>query len=139
MWFGTKTGVYNSGANKFSQSSPANPGRGWSGMCNYEKNANGGADKNSSWKITSYSWYQPNSTSKSKNWSYLHAQNYYKGVNLESGGKKTSSNGWLSTYACEKWLKGMPYGKDMGWTGNVSGVAPQNTRKSSWWTFCKNI
>ena len=139
MWFGTKTGLYNNGANRFSQSAPANPGRGWSGMNNYEKNNNGGTDKNSSWKIVNYSWYQPNSTSINTNWSYLHAKNYYAGTNLESGGKKTTSNGWLSTYSCEKWLSGMPYGTNMGWTGNVSGIAPQNTRKSSWWTFEKTF
>ena len=138
MWFGTKSGVYNDGKNKFTQSTPANPGRGWSGMSNYEKSKNGGSDKNSSWKITNYSWYQPNSSSKSTNWTYLHAKRYHEGKGLEPGGKKTSKNAWLST-ACEKWLKGMPYGKDMGWTGNVSGVAPQNTRKSSWWTFEKTF
>lgn len=133
MWFGTLSGVYNDGANKFSQSTPANPGRGWSGMCNYEKNANGGTDKNSSWKVVNYSWYQPNSTSKTTNWTYLHAKDYYES-------KKTSSNGWLSNYACEKWLKGMPYSSASdGWTGNVTGVAPQKTRKSSWWTFEKTF
>ena len=131
MWFGTLAGVYNEGANKFSQSTPANPGRGWSGMCNYTEKKNSGTDKNSSWKIVNYSWYQPNSTSKTTNWTYLHAKEYYES-------KKTASNGWLSTYACEKWLKGMPYSSaNDGWTGNVTGVAPQKTRKSSWWTFEK--
>ena len=139
MWFGVQSGYYNNGKNKFSQSAPANPGRGWSGMSNYEKSKNGGSDKNSSWKIVDYSWYQPNSSSKNTNWTYLHAQKYYAGKDLEKGGKKTSSNAWLSKAACEKWLRGMPYGKDMGWTGNVSGVAPQNTRKSSWWTFEKTF
>lgn len=139
MWFGTQSGYYNEGKNKFSQSAPANPGRGWSGMSNYEKSKNGGSDKNSSWKIVDYSWYQPNSSSKNTNWTYLHAKKYYEGKDLEKGGKKTSSNAWLSKAACEKWLKGMPYGKDMGWTGNVSGVAPQSTRKSSWWTFEKTF
>ena len=139
MWFGVQSGYYNNGSNKFSQSAPANPGRGWSGMSNYEKSKNGGSDKNSSWKVVDYSWYQPNSSSKNTNWTYLHAKKYYEGKDLEKGGKKTSSNAWLSKAACEKWLRGMPYGKDMGWTGNVSGVAPQNTRKSSWWTFEKTF
>ena len=139
MWFGVQSGYYNNGKNKFSQSAPANPGRGWSGMSNYEKSKNGGSDKNSSWKVVDYSWYQPNSSSKNTNWTYLHAQKYYAGKDLEKGGKKTSSNAWLSKAACEKWLRGMPYGKDMGWTGNVSGVAPQSTRKSSWWTFEKTF
>ena len=128
MWFGTTAGVYNEGQNKFSQSAPASPGRTWSGMRNYTKSGNEGTDQNSSWSIVNYSWYQPNSTSKTTNWSYLHAKEYY-----EEG--KTKSNGWLSTYACEKWLSGMPYGTDAGWTGNVSGLSPQKTRKSSWWTF----
>lgn len=130
MWFGTLSGVYNEGANKFSQSSPVSPGRTWAGMGYYTQNKNAGTDRNSGWKITSYSWYAPNSSSKTTNWSYLHAKDLYaKGT--------TSSNGWLSTYACEKWLKGMPYGTDQGWTGNVSGMAPQATRKSSWWIFEK--
>ena len=134
MWFGTLNGYYNEGSNKFSQSSPANPGRGWSGMSNYEKNKNGGSDKNSSWKISNYSWYQPNSTSKNTNWTYLHAKDLYER-------KKTSKNGWLSTYACEKWLNGMPYKDSLndGWTGNVTGAKPQQTRKSSWWTFEKTF
>lgn len=121
MWFGTLTGWYNEGMNRFSQSTPANPGRTWSGMRDYTKSGNAGTDKNDPWKVVRYSWYQPNSSSKSTNWSYLHSQSY--------------SSAWLSTYACEKWVRGMPYGKDMGWTGNVTGIAPQGTRKSSWWTF----
>ena len=128
MWFGDNYGNYNEGQNKFSQSSPASPGRTWSGIRNYTKSGNAGTDQNESWSNVNYSWYQPNSTSKTTNWTYLHAKEYY-----EEG--KTKSNGWLSTYACEKWLSGMPYGTDAGWTGNVTGVSPQKTRKSSWWTY----
>ena len=138
MWFGDNAGNYNSGANKFSQSSPASPGRTWAGMCNYTKSGNEGTDENSSWKIVEYSWYQPNSTSIKTNWSYLHAKDT-KGEDRVSGTTAYGKDAWLSTYACEKYYNEMKHGTDKGWTGNVTGISPQVTRKSTWWTFEKTF
>ena len=126
MWFGDKSGYYNSGKNQFKSGGPADPQRPWSGMCDYTANKNGGTDKNASWKIVSKSWTRPNSTSYSTNWTYLHSK-YCK--NHEGTG------GWSSTYLAEFYKKNMDNGTNMGWTGNVTGRNPQTCRKCLWWNF----
>lgn len=122
MWFGDSKGYYNSGANQFKQGTPTPPARGWSGMQNWTSANNAGTDRNANWSIKTTTWYRPNSTSLSTNWTYLHAQYY-------------GNSAWNSTYLTEFYKSGMNNGSDMGWTGNVTGRNPQTCRKSLWWTF----
>ena len=124
MWFGDKTGNYNSGKNQFNQSTPTPPARGWAGMDNWTGTKNSGTNQNSGWKIVNSSWYRPHSTSLSTNWAYLHAQYF-------------GNSAWSSKYKAEFYKSGMDNGTNMGWTGNVTGRNPQTCRKTLWWTFEK--
>ena len=124
MWFGDKSGYYNSGYNRFNTGGPADPQRAWSGLCDYTKNGNKGTDKNSDWWLASITWARPNSTDIWTNWTRCHA-NYWD----NNGG----SNKWK--YSAEFYEKGMNNGTNMGWTGNVTGRNPQTCRKNLWWCF----
>lgn len=136
MWFGTTTGAYDYGysssrkcycyRSKFSSSEPANPGRVWSGMRNYEKNSNGGNDKNAAWELISRQWYQPYTSTSTTNWTYLHAKD------------PNDVCYWSNTYKCEIYKHGTPITSKYGWT-TTEGVRPQPARKNLFWRYTRTI